>query len=96
MNARTEYNLEPIFNDFLENDKAPLLKVVKRRNKAGIVLKYKWKDVLKDFNMPVEIRCGQENYRLFPTPKKQILILPDHNDEAIAFSTELFYFYVKE
>ena len=95
VNANTEYDLEPIFDNYLNNAKAPVLKAIDKRKKTARVLKYKWKNVLEDFNMPVEVRYGQDNYRLFPTIKKQILKLPDPDNEEVAYSTELFYFYVR-
>jgi aminopeptidase N len=88
----TEYSFKPIFNNFLHIEKVPVLWIKEKNKKENIILIYKWRDVNDDFNMPVEIRYGQEILRLYPTVEKQRLFLEKVPDEVIHYATDLFYF----
>jgi aminopeptidase N len=96
MQANSEYDLEPIFNNFLNNPEVPELKVREIRKKGQILLKFKWTNVTNDFNMPVEIRYNEESHRLYPTKGKQKYSLEQaFDDEDVQYATDRFYFKVK-
>jgi len=92
INTNSDYNLRPIFNNFLTNERAPILKVKEKRKKDKIQLVYAWKNTLGDFNMPVVISIGNEDFRLYPSTKKQKIELPAMADKELQYQTELFYY----
>jgi aminopeptidase N len=92
MDANSDYDLKPIFNNFLTNENPPVLRVKEKRKKGRIELIYSWKDVKKDFNMPVDVRYGKENIRLFPTVKKKKQFLDELDGLEPQYATDLFYF----
>jgi aminopeptidase N len=95
INANYEYDLEPVFNNFLNNEKIPVLKVTEKKKKDKRQLKYRWKDVNDDFNMPVEIYYNGDRHRLYPTLKKKKYFIERDLGENIQYATDRFYFRVK-
>lgn len=96
MNEHTDYNIKPLFNQYLTTTKVPTLDVKMKNIIKGIRLKYKWTQVVNDFNMPVKVRVGNGNYQtLYPDRKRKSFVLNTNTREDIKFSTELFYFKTK-
>jgi len=94
MDSRIEYDLKPIFDSYLNNAEPPELSVKIRIKKENILLKYSWRYVSKDFNMPVDIQYGNEMIRLYPKVKKQKMELPLIQNEEISFDTSLSYYMI--
>jgi aminopeptidase N len=95
MDSNTEYNLSPIFQNYLSNEKIPVLKVKEKRKRGETILTYKWKDVYRDFNMPAVIRYGQKIRRLYPARKKKRTVFDKRNDVEIQYATDMFYYLLK-
>lgn len=68
-NEQTSKDLTPIFNQYLYTANIPTLEYKKNGNS----FLYRWSNVNKDFNMPVDIKIGDKKIRLFPTTEKQEL-----------------------
>lgn len=66
-NEQTNRDLTPIFQQYLYTANIPTLEY----KKIGNELQYQWKNVNADFNMPIDIAFGKENFRLYPTTQKQ-------------------------
>lgn len=92
MNEHVDFDLAPVFRNFLFNAQTPVLKTKERKKKNTIELSYMWKNTFEDFNMPVDILYGSEHYRLFPSKKKQKVVLYQLDGGTIQFSTDKFYF----
>ncbi len=96
MNEQVEYDIEPIFNNFLTNKDIPVLKVKIRENKDGKKLIYHWKNVDQDFNMPTKVHCGENDWVvIYPEVKKKRIVLKCEKKTKIEFATDLFYHEVK-
>jgi aminopeptidase N len=93
MNDLTEYDLEPIFQHFLTTTEIPLLTVKMKNTKKGVRLIYRWTGVNRDFNMPVRIQAHDDRQiTLYPTTKRQKILLSADQKEHIRFDTDLFYY----
>ena len=91
MDERTEHNLRPIFNQYLQTTMVPILDYKIRQKRKGITLKYKWSDIVEGFNMPVVIRTNKgDTKKLFPKPEYQKVFVKGASD--ISFATDLHYF----
>ena len=94
MDSQTEYDLMPIFNNYLNNTAPPELNIKIKQKRGNVLLKYSWRNVTKEFDMPVDIQYGEEVIRLFPRVKKQKIELPMITGEEISYDTRLSYFVI--
>jgi aminopeptidase N len=95
MDKQSDYNLKPIFDQYLKGLQPPQLEyeIKRRRNKTTI--KYRWvTDYAKDFNMPVKLKFGEGEYQtIYPiTDQWQEETFKASKDEELKFAHELFYF----
>jgi aminopeptidase N len=91
INSRTNYDLTPVFKQFLTTTNIPELHYRMKKKHDGLILKYNWSNTVEGFNMPVVVRTNRnELYRLYPTEKIQDMEIRDTN--ALTFATDLFYF----
>lgn len=80
VNAKTGKNFSAFFDQYLRHSELPELvfKVDKKGSKT--VLSYYWKNTVKDFNMPVDLKIlGGSEYRIYPTAtiQKKVFKLGD-------------------
>ncbi len=94
LDSETDFNLKQIFNNYLNNPEPPELLVRIKQKKEDVQIKYAWRKVKKDFNMPVNMLYGNEVIRINPTVKKQKLEVPLVEGEEIRFDTRLSYFMI--
>ena len=94
MDSGTDYNLKSIFQFYLNNPDPPELLIKIKEKKENVYLKYTWRKVRKDFDMPVDMLYGNEVLRIYPTVKKQKLEVPVVEGEEIRFDTRLTYFMI--
>lgn len=94
MDSETDHNLKPIFNNYLKNPDPPELLIKIKEKKENVYLKYSWRKVRNDFDMPVDMLYGNEVIRIYPTVKKQKLEVPVVEGEEIRFDRRLSYFMI--
>ena len=94
LDSETDYNLKPIFNNYLNNTDPPDLSIKIKQKKESVYLKYSWRNVEKDFNMPIDVFYGNEIIRIYPTVKKQKIEVPGLKDQEIRFDSQLSYFVI--
>jgi aminopeptidase N len=94
MDSGTDYNVKPIFQYYLNNPDPPELLIKIKEKKENVYLKYAWRKVRKDFDMPVDMLYGNEVLRIYPTAKKQKLEVSVVVGEEIRFDTRLSYFII--
>jgi aminopeptidase N len=94
MDSGTDYNVKPIFQYYLNNPDPPELLIKIKEKKENVYLKYAWRKVRKDFDMPVDMLYGNEVLRIYPTAKKQKLEVHVVAGEEIRFDTRLSYFII--
>jgi aminopeptidase N len=58
-----EMNLNPFFNQYLRDNRIPTLQYSIENN----VLKFRWSDVVDNFEMPMELVVNEKNIRIFPS-----------------------------
>ena len=56
-------NLNPFFNQYLRDNRIPTLQYSIENN----VLKFRWSDVVDNFEMPMELVVNEKNIRIFPS-----------------------------
>ena len=56
-------NLNPFFNQYLRDNRIPTLQYSIENN----VLKFRWSDVVDNFEMPIELVVNEKNIRIFPS-----------------------------
>ena len=56
-------NLNPFFNQYLRDNRIPTLQYSMENN----VLKFRWSDVVDNFEMPMELVVNEKNIRIFPS-----------------------------
>ncbi len=97
MDSNTSYNIKPIFKQYLTKTEIPVLVIKKRYTKEGINLNYKWANTVDHFNMPVIVNLNEiQLVTLYPTTRRQKIVLPAGNGDRIYFDTDLFYYQVSE
>ena len=62
-NLESKMNLSPVFNQYLNFSTIPELEI--RKNKK--TFEYKWKAMVSDFNMPIDIKYKGKEMRIYPT-----------------------------
>jgi aminopeptidase N len=97
MDGMTSYDLKPIFQQFLTSTEIPTLRVKRKISKKGLKLYYQWDKVVRDFNMPVIVKINQEKeISLYPTIKRQKMLIPVDPGDRVLFDTDLFYYQVAD
>ncbi len=97
IDSRVDHDLKPVFEQYLTTINVPELKVKVRERRNGVVLKYKWTNVVKGFKMPVKIRTGPDQLiTLYPELKNKKMLLENVEEGDLSFATDLFYFEVLE
>lgn len=61
--SATDVHLKPIFAQYLRHAAIPVLQL----KKDGNSFSYRWKVDVADFEMPVDVRIGNKEIRIFPT-----------------------------
>ncbi len=83
----TNFDLEPVFDQYLRHPKLPELQFKKNRNEVS----YRWQADVEDFSMPVDVFVNKEEIRLHPTKKWQKIPQNVQNKEDIAVNDLKFY-----
>jgi aminopeptidase N len=82
-------DLNPIFNQYLRDIRIPVFEYIYNDG----ILKYRWNDVVSDFNMPIELSYDNNSKWLFPTIDWQDLKLENDDfkidENYYVFSKEL-------
>jgi aminopeptidase N len=93
MDSMTVQDLQPVFRQFLTTTDIPRLVIRKKFTRNGLKLKYRWARVVKDFNMPVIARINEnERITLYPSTRRQKIVLPVFSPENFELDTDLFYY----
>ena len=58
INERTEYDLSPVFDQYLRHSDIPVLQYKVEEN----ILKYRWKADVEGFDMPIKVTTGNDGY----------------------------------
>jgi hypothetical protein len=97
MDQMTDQDLLPVFRQFLTTTDIPTLVVRKKFTRKGLRLKYRWERVVKDFNMPVIARINEnERLTLYPSGRRQKIVLPVFSPEDFELDTDLFYYEIAD
>jgi aminopeptidase N len=70
-NEKTKLNLTSLFEQYVKNAGLPVLEYSIKSSRKKVCFKYRWNANVTDFNMPVELKVGQEKIRLMPSGKWQ-------------------------
>ncbi len=60
----------PFFNQYLRNTTVPILEVKTKKKKSGTQIKYRWKNCIDGFDMPVFLWLNDEKIWIEPSTKK--------------------------
>ena len=63
ISKKMKMNLNPFFNQYLRDNRIPTLQYSMENN----VLKFRWSDVVDNFEMPIELVVNEKNIRIFPS-----------------------------
>ena len=86
-NAAIEYDLTPVFDQYLRNAALPQLQF----RKEGKDLFYRWQANVEGFDMPVDVMINKKEVRLYPTQKWQKIPQNVKSAEAIEVIEKEFY-----
>ena len=75
ISKKMKMNLDPFFNQYLRDNRIPTLQYSVKNN----VLKFRWTDVIDNFEMPMELIINEKNIRIFPTKEWKELKLKSDN-----------------
>ena len=75
ISKKMKMNLDPFFNQYLRDNRIPTLQYSVKNN----VLKFRWTDVIDNFEMPMELIVNEKNIRIFPTKEWKELKLKSDN-----------------
>ena len=75
ISKKMKMNLDPFFNQYLRDNRIPTLQYSIKNN----VLKFRWTDVIDNFEMPMELIVNEKNIRIFPTKEWKELKLKSDN-----------------
>ena len=75
ISKKMKMNLAPFFNQYLRDNRIPTLQYSVKNN----VLKFRWTDVIDNFEMPMELIVNEKNIRIFPTKEWKELKLKSDN-----------------
>ncbi len=75
ISKKMKMNLNPFFNQYLRDNRIPTLQYSIKNN----VLKFRWTDVVDNFEMPMELIVNEKNTRIFPTKEWKELKLKSDN-----------------
>ena len=75
ISKKMKMNLNPFFNQYLRDNRIPTLQYSIKNN----VLKFRWTDVIDNFEMPMELIVNEKNIRIFPTKEWKELKLKSDN-----------------
>lgn len=97
MDSMTVQDLQPVFRQFLTTTDIPRLVIRKKYTRKGLRLKYRWERVVEDFNMPVIARMNEnERFTLYPSERRQKIVLPVFSPEDFVLDTDLFYYEIAD
>ena len=89
ISEKMNMDLSPIFNQYLRDIRIPVFEYIYN----GGILKYRWNDVVSNFNMPIELTYDNNSKWLFPNKEWQDLKLENDNfkidENYYVFSKEL-------
>lgn len=74
LSEATGMDLKLFFNQYLRNTKIPALEY----SVSGNVLKYRWKDCIDGFNMPVKVKINQQEKWIQPATEWKEQLVPEH------------------
>lgn len=85
-NRESGINLTPVFDQYLRTTQIPELVIEEGKG----VIRYKWDNVISQFNMPVDIAINSEKKRITPTTTWQELKVSRKNSPEITVFTNRF------
>ncbi|MGB0885236.1 MAG: M1 family aminopeptidase, partial [Chitinophagales bacterium] len=96
-NKKAAMDLTPVFNQYLAYPDIPKLYYsIEMIDKKNYKLKYKWLTDVQDFFMPIVLKVGKQEYRLFGNTELQSFKFTRKKKDQISFDEERFYFNKKE
>ncbi len=83
------------FNQYLKQNKIPVFEYSLQKNGRGTTLIFKW-DAVENFNMPLLINTGKEDFWIYPSDDSQELDLGFFDRNTFHIRTDLMYIEVKK
>lgn len=97
MVTKTGYDLTPLFEQYLTETDTPVLVYSAKRKGRNLELSYRWQADVKDFNMGMKLKFGDEPYQMiYPTTAWKKSVFNNKKPEELKFAEELFYFELEE
>ena len=87
--------LSSFFNQYLKQNKIPVFEYSLQKNGRGTTLVFKW-DAVENFNMPLLINTGKEDFWIYPSDDSKELDLGLFDRNTFHIRTDLMYFEVKK
>ena len=92
-NTKTRMNLTQVFNQYLAFKHIPKLYYsIRNDNKNEYSINYKWLTDVKNFNMPIILKVGDKEYKLYGTNELKSFKFTKKKNESISFDEDKFYF----
>ena len=83
------------FNQYLKQNKIPVFEYSLQKNGRGTTLIFKW-DAVENFNMPLLINTGKEDFWIYPSDDSKELDLGFFDRNTFHIRTDLMYIEVKK
>ena len=88
--SRCGYELMPFFNQYLLNNKLPVLEYFIQQRKHKYFLQFRWNASEVDFNMPLLVNLKSDIYKwIYPNSQWQELEIR-HNTDTLLVAKDLF------
>lgn len=87
--TETGWNLKPFFEQYLKFTSIPALET----KQNGTTFNYRWKNDVKDFELPISFFANKQKVKITPSPEWQSISLK--KNAKIEFPTDLFYIQFK-
>ncbi len=87
--------LSSFFNQYLKQNKIPVFEYSLQKNGRGTTLIFKW-DAVENFNMPLLINTGKEDFWIYPSDDSKELDLGFFDRNTFHIRTDLMYIEVKK
>jgi aminopeptidase N len=76
VNAMTGKDYTNFFDEYLRHEELPVLEYTVKTTRHKLKLRYKWIADVKNFDMPIDVKSGNKNYRINPQAQWQKTSIP--------------------
>jgi len=95
LKTKTDKDLTAFFNQYLKQKKLPVFNYSLEKNGRNTTLIFNW-DAVEDFNMPLLINTGREDFWIYPSKDIKELDLGFFDNNTFRIRTDLMYVEVKK